>query len=245
MIKAEGLGKRFGDVWALRGVDLRLEAGTFLGVLGRNGAGKTTLLRILTSQTPCTEGRVEILGMDVARRPLVLRQRMGVMPEASAILENLTGEQYLAFVGQIHGIEAPLLANRMGELGDLLELDFRQPVRISEYSYGMKKKVALAAALLHAPELLFLDEPFEGLDPVSADTLRTLLGSLRDHGTTVVMTSHLLGMAERICTRFLVVDQGRVVADGDASLLFEGVEDLEQFFLRKVGKARLGALSWM
>lgn len=245
MIKVEGLGKRFGSVWALREVNLNLEPGSFLGVLGRNGAGKTTLVRILTGQMPCTEGRVEILGLDVAQRPISLRRSMGVMPESSALLDNLTGLQYLAFVGQIHGLEDRLVADRMGDLGDLLEIDFRQPIRIAEYSYGMKKKVALASALLHAPGLLFLDEPFEGLDPVSADTLRTLLESLREHGTTVVMTSHLLGMAERLCTRYLVVDRGVIVADGEASLLFQGMEDLEQFFLRKVGKARTGALSWM
>jgi ABC-2 type transport system ATP-binding protein len=245
MIDVTGLGKRFGEFWALRQVDLRVEPGAFLGVLGRNGAGKTTLVRILTGQMAASEGRATILGLDVAQRPLALRQRLGVMPEPAALLENLTGEQYLAFAGQLHGLDRDLAAARMDELGALLELDFRKQARIAEYSFGMRKKVALASALLHAPELLFLDEPFEGLDPVSSDTLRLLLEALHQRGTTVVMTSHLLGMAERLCTRYLVVDRGRVAADGAAADLFQGVEDLEQFFLRKVGKAPAGTLSWM
>jgi ABC-2 type transport system ATP-binding protein len=133
----------------------------------------------------------------------------------------------------------------MGELGDLLEIDFRQPARIQEYSYGMRKKTALAASLLHGPELVFLDEPFEGLDPVAAGALCALLASLRDHGATLVLTSHLLGMAERLCTHYLLVDRGRVAAEGRPRDLLQGGEDLEAFFLRRVGTVRREAPAWM
>jgi ABC-2 type transport system ATP-binding protein len=241
MIRVEGLGMRFGETWALKGLDFGVEPGECLGVLGRNGAGKTTLVRILTGQLRATEGRARILGLDVGPRPLSLRRTLGVMPEPGALLEGLTGAQYLAFAGAVHGLAPDLVAARTAELADLLELDFAQDRDLKDYSVGMRKKVALASSLLHAPALLFLDEPFEGLDPVSSDTLRSVLASLSAHGTTVVMTSHLLGMAERLCTRFLVVDQGRIKADEPASAL----GDLEAFFLGTVGRAKGGALTWM
>lgn len=245
MIEVEGLSKRFGETWALRDVGFRVERGAFLGVLGRNGAGKTTLVRLLTGQARPTAGSVRILGLDAAARPLDLRRRIGVMPEPSALLDDLTGAQYLHFAGRIHGLDGATLEARLEDLGDLLEIDFRSGARIQDYSFGMRKKAALAASLLHGPELVFLDKPFEGLDPVTSGTLCALLGSLRDHGVTVVLTSHLLGMAERLCTRYLLVDRGRVAAEGAPEELLCGEEDLERFFLRKVGAARPGALAWM
>jgi len=148
-------------------------------------------------------------------------------------------------VGRIHGLAPGLIEARAGELGDLLEVDFRGSARIGEYSVGMKKKAALCAALLHAPELLFLDEPFEGLDPVGSGTLCALLQSLRDHGTTILVTSHLLGTAERLCSRFLLLDQGQILAEGAAGEVLRDAENLEQFFLKTVGRPRAGALSWM
>lgn len=245
MIHVNDLEKRFGDVPALMDVNFEVQAGEFLGLLGRNGAGKTTMVRILTGQLSPTRGDVLIQGLKVTDRPIELRKLIGVMPEPSALLDGLTGNQYLHFVGQIHGLELGTLRERIRELGDLLEMDFHQPVRIADYSYGMKKKVALSASLLHAPSLLFLDEPFEGLDPVTSTTLQGLLVSLHGHGTTILMTSHMLGMAERLCTRFLIIDKGRKVADGSNQDLLSGAEDLEGLFLRIVGKSKAGALSWM
>lgn len=245
MIHVQKLGKRYGECWALQDMTFEVRAGEFVGILGRNGAGKTTLVRILTGQLAPTTGEAEILGLSVAARPLELRRRIGVMPEPTALLDGLTGAQYLHFVGRIHGLAPMVLDARIGELGDLLELDFRSPARIGDYSVGMKKKVALCAAVLHAPELLFLDEPFEGLDPVSAETLRGLLESLRDHGATILMTSHLLGTAERLCDRFLLLDQGRILRDGAAGELLQGATSLEEFFLGAVGRPRTGVVSWM
>jgi ABC-2 type transport system ATP-binding protein len=245
MIKVRGLGKQYGESWALKEIHFEVPPGSFLGVLGRNGAGKTTLVRLLTCQLGATEGRASILGFDVAARPLALRQRIGVMPEASALLEELTGLQYLHFVGRIHGIDSRTIEERIAELAELLEIDFRQPLRIAEYSYGMKKKVALASALLHTPELLFLDEPFEGLDPVSAAALQGMLASLHRKGASLLMTSHQLERAEGLCERFLIVDEGRLVADGRPGELFKAGESLEQCFLRTVGRGKGGVVSWM
>jgi ABC-2 type transport system ATP-binding protein len=245
MIQAEGLSKCFGEAWALRDVSFRVAPGTFLGVLGRNGAGKTTLVRLLTGQARPTAGTVRVLGRDAAARPLDLRRRVGVMPEPSALLDDLTGEQYLHAAGRLHGLPPDILARRITDLGDLLEVDFRRSARIQDFSFGMRKKTALAASLLHGPELLFLDEPFEGLDPVASGALLGILASLRDHGTTVVLTSHLLGMAERLCTRYLLLDKGGIKAEGAPGDLLRGGEDLEAFFLREVGAPRKEAPAWM
>ncbi|BDU77801.1 ABC transporter ATP-binding protein [Mesoterricola sediminis] len=245
VINVESLGRRFGDVWALKEINFQVQAGEFIGILGRNGAGKTTLVRLLTGQLSPSEGSMDICKHRVESRPTALRRIMGVMPDTTALFDGLTGEQYLHFVGRIHGLQEEVLQNRIRELGELLEIDFLQPLPIVDFSFGMKKKTALSAALLHAPSLLFLDEPFEGLDPVSSDTLRSLLESLRDHGTTILMTSHLLGLAERLCSRFIIINQGRIEADGSAESLLRGNETLESLFLRTVGKAKAGALTWM
>ena len=244
MIQVEGLGKRFNERWALQSLDFRVAKGAFLGVLGRNGAGKTTLVRLLTGQLSPDVGTARIAGMGVAKRPLELRRRMGVMPEADALLEGLTGFQYLGFVGRLHGLSLNELESRIRELGALLDMDFAA-ARISEYSFGMNKKTALAASLLHGPELLFLDEPFEGLDPVTSASLQGLLADLNARGTTIVLTSHQLGLAERLCDHFLVMDQGRILAHGPAEKLLDREEDLEGLFLRLVGRKESGKLSWM
>lgn len=245
MIRVQSLAKTYGPKVALSDLDLTVEAGTFLGVLGRNGAGKTTLVRALTGQLRPTSGSIHILGQDLATRPLDLRRRMGVMPEPTAMLEDLTGGQYLQFTGQLRGLACAEVQRRARELGDLLETDFDRPEPIAAYSFGMKKKLAFASSILHGPELLFLDEPFEGLDPVSADTLRSLLTGLQAAGTTLVMTSHLLGIAERLCTRFVIIDQGRKVAEGAPGELLQGTETLEDLFLRLMGGRKAGALSWI
>lgn len=245
MIRVQNLAKTYGPKVALSDLDLTVETGTFLGVLGRNGAGKTTLVRALTGQLRPTSGTIHILGRDLAARPLDLRRRMGVMPEPTALLEDLTGAQYLQFTGQLRGLAFTEIQRRARELGDLLETDFGRSEPIAAYSFGMKKKVAFASAILHGPELLFLDEPFEGLDPVSADTLRELLVRLHAAGTTLVMTSHLLGMAERLCTRFVIIDQGRKVAEGTPGELLQGPETLEDLFLKLMGGRKVGALSWI
>ncbi|WP_306602082.1 ABC transporter ATP-binding protein [Geothrix sp. 21YS21S-2] len=244
MIAAEGLGKRFGDTWALRDLSLRVPEGAFLAVLGRNGAGKTTLVRLLTGQLRATEGSVRVAGLDPAGAPLELRRMVGVMPEEGALLEDLGGAQYLQFVGRLHGLGREVLAERVAELEACLEVGFG-PRPIRDYSYGMKKKLAFSAALLHGPRLVFLDEPFEGLDPSVVRSLLAALGQLRDRGVTVVMTSHQLSLAERLATRILLVEEGRLLVDGAAGDVLGPDEDLEGLFLRLVGRGRAGRLSWI
>ncbi len=244
MIQVEDLGKQFGERWALQALSFQVSRGTFLGVLGRNGAGKTTLVRLLTGQLSLDVGMARVAGMDVAKRPLELRRRIGVMPETGALMEGLTGLQYLGFVGRLHGLSLEVVETRIRELGALLDMDFAT-TRIAEYSFGMKKKAALAASLLHGPEVLFLDEPFEGLDPVTSAALQGLLTDLQARGATILLTSHQLGLAERLCDHFLVVDEGRILAHGPASDLLKGNEDLEGLFLRLVGRKESGKLTWM
>ena len=238
MIQVEDLGKRFGERWALQSLGFQVARGSFLGVLGRNGAGKTTLVRLLTGQLSPDAGLARVAGLEVTRRSLELRRRMGVMPEAGALLEGLTGLQYLGFVGRLHGLGLDDLESRIRELGALLDMDFNT-APIAEYSFGMKKKTALAASFLHGPEILFLDEPFEGLDPVTSVALQGLLSDLHARGTTIVLTSHQLGLAERLCDHFLVVDEGRILAHGPAPDLLKGDETLEGLFLRLVGRKEL------
>ena len=246
MIQAHGLGKRFGGKWALRALELAVAPGDFLGVLGRNGAGKTTLVRLLTGMLRPSEGQVRVAGLDPAQAPAELRRLAGVMPEDGALLEDLGGAQYLHFAGRLHGLERGLLDGRIREFQDCLQVDFAARVPIRDYSYGMRKKLAFAAALLHGPRLVFLDEPFEGLDPAVVQTLLQLLGQFRTQGLTVVLTSHQLSLAEQLCTRILLVDEGRAILEGPAAEVIGPEEDLEGLFLRKVGGSRRsGRLSWI
>ena len=244
-LDARGLGKRFGDLWALRDLDLQVEPGAFLAVLGRNGAGKTTLIRLLTGQVRASAGTLRVAGHDPGALPLALRRLVGVMPEEGALLEDLGGAQYLHFAGRLHGLDPAILTDRIRELQDRLQVDFHLARPIRDYSYGMKKKLAFASALLHGPALLFLDEPFSGLDPSAAESLLTLLGQLRARGLTVVMTSHQLSLAERLCTRVLLIEEGRLLLDGAAGEVLGPDEDLEGLFLRLVGRKTHGALSWI
>lgn len=246
MIEAKGLGKDFGGKWALRGLDLTVPAGAFLAVLGRNGAGKTTLVRLLTGQLRASEGTVSVAGHDPGLCPPELRRLVGVMPEEGAMLEDLGGAQYLHFAGRLHGLPGATVDERVRELEACLQVDFRTPLPIRDYSYGMKKKLAFSAAVLHGPRVVFLDEPFEGLDPSVVRTLLELLEQLRSQRATLVMTSHQLSLAERLATRVILVEEGRLLLEGPAAELLGPDEDLEGLFLRVVGRrARGGSLSWI
>lgn len=245
MIVAEMLGKTYGEHWALRDASFSVPQGAFLAVLGRNGAGKTTLVRLLTGQVRPSVGRAWIAGLDVASRPLALRRRLGVMPEDGALLEDLTGRHYLEIVGCLHGLAHDTLAQRVEELSKVLEVDFARSSAIRGYSTGMRKKLAFASALLHRPEVLFLDEPFEGLDPAAAATLTGLLEGLRAAGMTLVMTSHQLERAEHLATHFILLDGGRVMQHGSTEALLQAGESLASLFLRHVGTQAVPCLSWI
>jgi ABC-2 type transport system ATP-binding protein len=185
-----------------------LEPRAFLGLLGRNGAGKSTTIKMATGLLRPTEGSVRVLGLDLEPNLLAVKRQIGVMPEELALLDRVTGPQYLRFVGRMYGLEDDVIDARRGELFERLDLQPEPGLLIGEYSYGMKKKAALCAALVHGPRLVFLDEPFEGIDPVTSRTIRLILEGLSRRGVTLVLTSHVLEIVEKLCPRVAILDEG-------------------------------------
>lgn len=240
--------RTFGRTIAVEDVSLRIEAGALVGLLGRNGAGKTTLINMSTGLLPPSEGTIEVLGLDVERESLAVKRRIGVMPQDDSLLEYLTGRQFLQFVGRVYGLSEADIDTRSRELFETLDFVDGAHTFVRDCSYGMKKKLALAAALIHAPEILFLDEPFEGIDPVTSRAIRDILATLRQRGVTIVMSSHVLETVERLCSSVVIIDRGRVLASGTLDDLRERhgrFDDLEEFFVRLIGEQRRGELSWI
>ncbi|HEX8705603.1 MAG TPA: ABC transporter ATP-binding protein [Myxococcaceae bacterium] len=243
-LELESVTKRFGDKVAVNNLSLRLEPGTFLGLLGRNGAGKSTTLKLVTGLLRPTSGRIRVLGLDVETHPLEVKRQIGVMPEDMALLELLTGPQYLRFVGRVYGLEEAVIDQRQDELFELLDLRPGPKTLLAEYSFGMKKKIALCAAVLHSPRLVFLDEPFEGIDPVTSRTVKDLLLSLQQRGVTLVLTTHILEVVERLCPLIAILDEGQLKGHGSLDALRQG-KSLESLFLSLVGGEKKAALSWL
>ena len=242
------VSKHFGDTRAVDDLTLRVASGAFLGLLGRNGAGKTTTIHLATGLLRPTAGRVRVLGLDVGEQPLAVKRQIGVMPQEDSLLDYLTAEQYLDFVGRIYGLAAGEIERRRGELLEPLALAPAPGTLVRDYSYGMKKKLGLAAALIHAPRMLFLDEPFEGIDPVASRTIRELLVGLPARGVTLVMTSHVLEIVEKLCDPIAILDRGRLLALGTLAELTAGATgtgSLEERFVTLLGGARKGELSWL
>ena len=240
--------KRFGGKAAVSGLSLRLEPGSFLGLLGRNGAGKSTTIKLATGLLRPTEGEVRVLGLDLEPNLLAVKRQIGVMPEDLALLDRLTGPQYLRFVGRMYGLEDEVIDRRRGELFERLDLQPEPGLLIADYSYGMKKKVALSAALLHGPRVVFLDEPFEGIDPVTSRTIRQILESLSRRDVTIVLTSHVLEIVEKLCPRVAILDEGRLRGDGTLDELraqHGATGSLEELFVALMGGAKGGELSWL
>jgi ABC-2 type transport system ATP-binding protein len=244
-IELDHVVKRFGDKVAVDDLSLSLPRGAFVGLLGRNGAGKSTTLKMLTGLVRPTSGRVRILGLDIEDEPLAVKRRFGVMPEDMALLEMLTGLQYLRFVGRMYGLAEDVIDARSAELFEKLDLTPGPKTVIADYSFGMKKKVALSAALLHGPEVLFLDEPFEGIDPVTSRTIKDILLGLSRRGTTLVLTSHILEIVERLCPTIAILEKGKLLGFGTLDDLKKGGPSLEHAFVEIVGGARAGELSWL
>jgi ABC-2 type transport system ATP-binding protein len=244
-LELDSLTKCFGDKMAVEGLSLSLEPGAFLGLLGRNGAGKSTTLKMMTGLLKPTSGRIQVLGLDLETDPLAIKRQIGAMPEDMALLDMLTGPQYLRFVGRMYGMPDALIDSRREELFDKLDLAVTPKTLIADYSFGMKKKVALCAALIHGPRMVFLDEPFEGIDPVTSRTIKDILNSLQQSGVTLVLTSHILEVVERLCPLIAILDEGRLKGFGPIEDLKRGGESLEQLFVDLVGGARKGELSWL
>jgi ABC-2 type transport system ATP-binding protein len=244
-IEIDDVTKRFGEKVAVDRLSLSVEQGTFLGLLGRNGAGKSTTLKMLTGLLRPTTGRVRILGEDLEQSSLAIKRQIGVMPEDMALLEMLTGAQYLRFVGRMYGLEEAVIGARQEELFAKLDLKAGPKVLIADYSFGMKKKVALCAALIHGPRIVFLDEPFEGIDPVTSRTIKDILLTLRTRGVTLILTSHILEVVEHLCPRIAILDDGRLKGYGELEDLRKGGESLEALFVDLVGGVQKGELSWL
>jgi len=249
-IRAEGLTRRFGKRTVVDGIDLSVAAGEFFGFLGPNGAGKSTTIAMLCGFLRPTSGSIRVAGIDVGRDPIEVRRRIGVMSEETALWEHLTALEYLEFVGQMQGLSRAEALRRCEEFLDLLDLADSADRLIADYSMGMKKKTALAGALIHGPSVLFLDEPFNGVDALSVRTLCDLLKHLTENrGTTVFFTSHVLETVERLCTRVAVLHQGRIVGEGPVSDLRAraGADaTLEEAFLKLVdARVDAASLSWV
>ena len=248
-VEVRGLVRRFGDVAAVDGLDLVVPAGSFFGFLGPNGAGKSTTIKCLTGLLRPTAGEIRILGLDLLREPVEVKRQVGVVPEDLALFDRLTGREMLRFVGAIHGLSDSTIESRSSELLSLLDLGGASDLLAGDFSHGMKKKLSLACALLAAPKLLFLDEPFEGVDAVSSRQVRSILASYVSRGGTVFLTSHILEIVERLCDRIAILAKGRIVVSGTLSELREhaGGRSLEELFLESVGatKAPDDALSWL
>ena len=237
--------KRFGDQVAVDDLSLTLAPGTFLGLLGRNGAGKSTTLKMATSLVDPTSGSIHVLGHDLKTHSLEARRLMGVMPEDMALLELLTGAQYLRFVGRMYGLEDAQIDQRGAELFDTLDLKPGTRTLVADYSFGMKKKLALCAALIHGPRVLFLDEPFEGIDAVTNRTIKDILLALQARGVTLVLTSHILEVVEKLCPLIAIIDEGKLKGYGTLDELKQGAESLESLFVNLVGGAPRNGLSWL
>ncbi len=244
-VEIRNIGKRFGDKVAVDDLSLAVPAGSFFGLVGPNGAGKSTTLKMATGLLRPDSGAVSVGGLDVWSDPGAVKAQIGVVPEELRLFERLTGRELLEYTALLRGIDRAESRRRAAELLGVLGLDEAGNRLVMDYSSGMRKKVALGAAILHRPSVLFLDEPFESVDPLSVRTLRSLLEQLVAGGATVVFSSHVMEVVERLCDHVAVVHAGRVVAQGPTAALC-GERRLEEVFMDAVG-ADLApvALDWL
>jgi ABC-2 type transport system ATP-binding protein len=247
-IETHGLTRRFGNFIAVDQVDLRVGRGTFYGFLGPNGAGKSTTIKMLTGLLAASGGTAQVLGKNVfdPAESLEAKRLIGVVPEDLALFENLTAREHLTFIGRMYLLEPGLIRKRTDDLLELLGLDGDESKLTIEYSHGMKKKLALAAALLPNPDLLFLDEPFEGVDAVTSRVIRDMLADYLRRGSTVFLTSHVLDVVEKLCTHVGIIAKGQLVDQASLEDIRQG-GSLESRFLEKVGadSAATHKLSWL
>ncbi|MET9337103.1 MULTISPECIES: ABC transporter ATP-binding protein [unclassified Nonomuraea] len=245
-VRTEGLFKRFGQQVAVAGIDFTVPAGSFAGLVGPNGAGKTTTLSMITGLLRPDGGVATVGGVDVWRDPVQVKARIGVLPEGLRLFERLSGRELLHYNGRLRGIPKADVEQRAEELLRVMDLTDSADKLVVDYSTGMRKKIGLAAALLHNPAVLFLDEPFEGVDPVSANTLTEVLRRYTASGSTVIFSSHVMDLVERLCDWVSVMSGGRIVAQGPTAEVRAG-RSLNQAFLDLVGVRQSGeeGLTWL
>lgn len=234
-IRLRDLRKVYGEKPAVDGLTLEVPRGCFFGFLGPNGAGKTTTIKMLMGLAAPNSGSIEILGYPMPEGELDIKARIGLVPDETLLFEQLTGWEFLEFVGRMYRLERRVAQERARELMSLFELDGASRKLIGEYSKGMRKRVAMAASMIHKPELFLMDEPFEGVDAVGARKMKEILLDLVRRGATVFLTSHVLEVVERLCERVAIIHQGRLVVEGSIAELRMGAETLEDIFVRVVG----------
>lgn len=236
-VTVRGLRKRYSLDWVLEGIDFAVRPGQIFGYLGPNGAGKSTTIKILTGQLGDYEGEASVAGFDPAKQPLEVKRVIGYVPENAHLYESLTLDETLTFVGQLHGLDERLVRARSRALLENFDLDARRGSRVAGLSKGMRQKLLIAAALLHAPEILFLDEPLSGLDVGSTILVKELIRAFADAGGTVFYSSHMMDVVEKVCDRIVILDRGRIVADGAFEELSErsGEAHLEGIFAELTG----------
>ncbi len=247
--------KRYrGGKIAVEGLDLIVPCGSFFGFVGPNGAGKTTTVNYISGLIKKSRGTLKLFGEIIKEGAYEYKRRIGVVLENPLYLDRLTGDEYMHFVGRMYGLDAQAARRRTDELFELLELNDSRGVQIRTYSAGMKKKISLSAALIHDPELLILDEPFEGIDAVSSKVIREILVRMVEKGRTIFLTSHMLEIVEKLCDEVAIIHKGKIVfvskssdirdifRDEEMSERYTGLEDI---FLSIVGKRERGTLSWL
>jgi len=233
-IEVRGLRKSFGTKQAVAGIDLDIAAGSLAGLVGPNGAGKTTSLSMMTGLLRPDAGRILINGLDVWADPVAAKAIIGVVTAEARMFERLSGEEMLEYAGRLRGLAAGEARTRVAQLLDVLDLAADAKRLVADYSTGMRKKTALGCALIHNPSVLFLDEPLEGVDPISADVIRRLLTRLAASGSTVLFSSHVMELVEQVCDHVSIIDKGQIVATGTTDQV-RGGKTLQQAFIDLVG----------
>jgi len=250
-IDIRDLRKEYGGFFAVDGLSVTVPQGCFFGFLGPNGAGKTTTIRILTGLVIPTSGEISVLGMRIPDHAYDIRRLIGIVPDDTLLFDHLTGFEYLQFVGRMYGLSRDLAMERSRELLMLFELAQEQRKLVGEYSKGMRKRLAMGAALIHRPKLFLMDEPFEGVDAVGARLMKDILLEQVQRGATVFLTSHVLEVVERLCDRLAIINHGKILAQGTMSELraqaTKQAGSLEEIFVSLVGADRSSTerLSWL
>lgn len=251
-VVAQELLQVFGQKTAVNRLNLSVKRGEFFGFLGPNGAGKSTTIKMFTGLLRPTAGVAYVGGVNVWQNPLRARALMGVLPEYLNLYERLSGREFLKFAGHMYGVPRAAIQSRTEELLHVLTLTDDADKLVIDYSVGMRKKIGLAAALIHRPQVLFLDEPFEGIDPVSSRVIRDILNDLTHHGTTIFFSSHIMEVVERLCTRVGIINQGVLVAEGTLEELRSRASGdgrdatLEDVFMNVIGvQNETHNLSWL
>ena len=244
-IEIRGLTKAFGQKVAVDRINLDIPSGSFYGLVGRNGAGKTTTISMVTGMLMPSEGTAYVRGIDMWTDPLKAKAHLGVLPDGVHLFDKLTGEQLITYSGYLHGIDKETVASRVKDLLTAMDLNDAAGRAVADYSAGMTKKIALAAALVHAPSVLILDEPFEAVDPVSAANIQDILRGFVASGGTVIISSHVMDLVQRLCDHVAVMDSGRILAAGTVDEVRAGISLEERFVQLVGGRTSSEGLSWL